>query len=294
MKPPIGFVLLTHEKPRQIIGLINILNRMFDFPPIACHHDFYKCDLPVNSFGSNVRFVSPCIHTSYGDFSLVEAMMHALRLLYERPDSPDWFVLLSGVDYPIKPANKILQDLASSPFNVHIHHEQIVYKSFERDWQRKCFARYCTVNFQFPIPNLHRRKKIAAVKLRHPLLTSPFLPFSKNLSCFAGEQWFCADRKAAQYLIKFYKEKPALAYHYRKVKVPDESYYQTVFCNAPHLKVSDDNLRYIDWSEGGASPKTLGIKDLPSIHASPAHFARKFNYDTDTEIISEINKMIFI
>ena len=55
----LGFVILTHDNPPQILRLINRLVSMFDNPPIVCHHDFSKCDLDTNLFPPNVSFVLP-------------------------------------------------------------------------------------------------------------------------------------------------------------------------------------------------------------------------------------------
>jgi Core-2/I-Branching enzyme len=135
------------------------------------------------------------------------------------------------------------------------------------------------------------------VKFGHSLLASPFLPFSKDFRCFAGEHWFCANRKAAEYLIEFHKAKPALANHYRRsdpfaIVVPEESYYHTIFCNAPGLKVSNNNWRYIDWSTKSSHPKTLLFEDLPRIQASSAHFARKFDIDKDARVLDELDAIV--
>ena len=287
----VGFILLTHNKPQQVLRLINTLNRMFEYPQIACHHDFSKSALSKDSLIKNVSFVCPHLQTGWGNFSLVEAMLQALQLMYKNPNSPDWFILLSGADYPIKPAKQILDELASSKYDVHMHYEQITHHILKNTWQESCYKRYCFVRFQLPLLNRNIQ-----VTLKNPLLTAPFLPFSKNMRCFAGEHWFFANRRAAEYLIEFHKNKPGLASHYRSLDpytiIPEESYYQTVFCNAPHLKVSQGHLRYIDWSSKGSHPKTLGMSDLPRIKASPAHFARKFDIDVDYEILNEIDTII--
>jgi hypothetical protein len=73
---------------------------------------------------------------------------------------------------------------------------------------------------------------------------------------------------------------------------PDESYYQTIFCNAPHLKVSNNNWRYTDWSIESAHPKTLLSEDLPKICVSSAHFARKFDMDEDDRILEELDAIV--
>ncbi len=108
MSSSIGFVLLTHRNPEQIHRLIDHLNKMFNYPTIVCHHDFSKCDLSVDNLPKNISFARPNIQTRWGDFSLVEATIQAIKLMYESANCPDWFILLSGSDYPIKTAKEIL------------------------------------------------------------------------------------------------------------------------------------------------------------------------------------------
>ncbi|HEY9800158.1 MAG TPA: beta-1,6-N-acetylglucosaminyltransferase [Leptolyngbyaceae cyanobacterium] len=292
MTPTVGFIILTHNKPHQTIRLVTRLNQMFEHPQIVCHHDFSKSDLPVDDLPKNVSLVRPHIKTSWGKFSVVEAMLRGLKLMYEKPVSPDWFILLSGADYPIKPANQILQDLATSPYDVHIKHEQLIYKVKKIGWEETYYERYCSIGFWFPFVDRKLRLIKKRIRFQHPSLTKPFLPFSENLRCFGGEHWFCANRQAAEYLIEFHSTKPTLASHYRKLISPEESYYHTIFCNAPHLKVCRNNWRYIDWSTGDKHPKTLMVKDLPKIHASSAHFARKFDIDADVRILNEIDAIV--
>lgn len=295
MSPTVGFIILTHNKPHQTIRLINTLNRMFDFPPIVCHHDFSKSDFSVDALTKNILLVHPHLQTAWGKFSVVDAMLSALKLMY-KTSMPDWFILLSGADYPIKSARQILYDLGSSPYDVHIHHEQIKYNDYEGAWQELCFERYCVIKYRMPVLSRKLRLINIVLTIKNPYVTAPFLPFSTDLRCFAGAQWFCANRKAAEYLTEFHSTRPALASHYRRLDpysiAPDESYCQTIFGNAPHLKVSHNNWRYVDWSIGGSHPKTLLFDDLPKINASPAHFARKFDIDVDIRVLNELDVMV--
>jgi len=297
MPCPVGFVLLTHNKPMQVVRLIKTLNRMFDAPQIVCHHDFSQSNIPTELFRANVSFVRPNIPTGWSKFSTVEATMLALKILFEAENAPDWFVLLSGADYPIKPARKIFDDLVQSNFDAHIHHEKITYKKFERDWQEQCFDRYCTIKFKIPSISRKLRPIKRTITLRHPFFTTPILPFCKSLACFAGEHWFCANRKAGQYLLEYHTQHPALAAHYRRLDeytiTPEESFYQTILCNNRDLRLSQEHWRYIDWSGGGDHPKTLSLEDWPELKKSAAHFARKFDLDLDAEILDECDRLIF-
>lgn len=293
----IGFVLLTHTKPLQIYRLINTLNRMFNYPLIVCHHDFSKCDLSVNSLTKNVLLVRPYLQTEWANFTLVEATVQALQLMCEVPDAPDWVVLLSGADYPIKTAKQILDDLASNPYDAYIQYEQITYKIYKDDltpnmlWLKNSYQRYCTKSFSFNLSKKYFAQLNLEIRLEHPLLTKAFLPFSNKLACFSGSQWFCTNRKAAEYIINFHSQKNALTLYYSNLKYTDESYFQTILANAPHLQLKNDRRRYIDWSNGGPHPKVLVMEDLPNLIASSAHFARKFDIDTDSNILDELDRI---
>jgi len=307
MTTSIGFIMVTHEKPNQIIRLIKRLNSMFDNPAIVCHHDYSKCYMPIDILPNNVVIVQPHLKTKWGEFSLVEAMIKALDIMYSLPESPDWFVLLSGADYPIKSGNEILHDLESSQYDAYMHYEKLISNINEIPsklewcnspygatyWHKLSYERYYCVNIQIPLPDRNIRiKQIRINIIKNPHLAKFFLPFTKELQCFFGEFWFCANRKSAKYLLEYHKTKPALAQHYKKVQIPDESYCQTILCNAVHLKVKNENFRYIDWSEGGYHPKTLTCEDLPKIIKSSAHFARKLDIEVDVRILDELDSYI--
>ena len=290
MSSSIGFILLTHRNPPQIHRLIDHLNKMFNYPTIVCHHDFSKCDLSVDNLPKNISFVRPHIETAWGYFSIVEATIQAIKLMYESANSPDWFILLSGSDYPIKTAKEILSDLTSSKYDAHIHHEEIIYKVYKQNvkmsviWQILAYQRYCSYEL-FSVPFFNNPK----VRLEHPLLTKPFLPFSEKLRCFGGGQWFSANHRAAEYIIKFHSQKNALISHYRSRMFADESYFQTILANAPHLNLKNDDYRYVDWSTEGAHPKTMVMEDLPNLLTSSCHFARKFDIDVDSNILDQLD-----
>lgn len=272
MTGQIGFVLLTHRNPLQILRLIKSLNRMFDNPKIACHHDFSQCSFPIDLMPENVLFVRPHFNTTWGHFSLVDAMLAALRLLYSDNDQPDRFVLLSGQCYPIKNADTIISALKQGNFDAQIGYYPIVENKLESTWQKKCFLRYCA--------------------------QSPFYPFSDSFECFAGEHWFSGNHVAANALLRFHSASPALAEHYRflgrdRAITPAESYYQTILCNDPKLKILNDDLRYIDWPEGSWHPKTLTLDDSEELFSSHALFARKFELDESGPLLDEIDNRLF-
>lgn len=295
MNAKIGFILVTHNKPHQLMRLISCLNRMFDSPPIVCHHNFAITPFDTSSIPQNVDFVKPHVQTRWGKFSTIDAELKALEMLYGRADAPDWFVLLSGSDYPIKSADKIVEDLAAKPYDVCMHHEIVKYDSLKSGWQKLGYQRYCIVRGWLPTLNRQGKpqKKFFTI-LKNPSLTKFFIPFSDEFPCFVGDHFFSANHRAAQYLIDSHNANRELASYYRKSTIfPTESYYQTIFCNSSDIRVENNNWRYIDWSnKDDPHPKLLGLEDLPAIQASSAHFARKLDIDVDPIIFDEIDKMI--
>ena len=284
MNPPIGFALVTHSNPHQLERLIGRLNAMFDHPPIACHHDFSQCPLSPERFSKNVSFVRPHLRTAWASFAFLQAIVRAIEQLYAAPVNPDWFVLLSGNDYPIKPAAQILNDLQAGGHDAHICHELVRADALETAWQKESYARYCCRYLRVPLT-----KKVFIA--RHPILKKLLLPFSKDFHCYSGSDWFSANHRAAQYIIESHKSNVRLANHYRRVIIPSESYFHTILANAPALKLNNNNWRYTDWSAGGPHPKRLGLADMPKILASPAHFARKFDLNQDATVFDQLDKV---
>ncbi|WP_198805312.1 beta-1,6-N-acetylglucosaminyltransferase [Leptolyngbya sp. BL0902] len=294
MATSLGFILVTHNQPNQLRRLVDTINIMFDYPRIVCHHNFSITPLNQESFPKNVKFVMPHVKTKWGKFSTIEAEMRALRLLYQCPDPPDWFTILSGSDYPIKPAAKIIQDLSSSPYDAFIHHEIVQYNRLESPWQRLGYQRYCTVKTWVPaIEKNGRLKKKFITLLEKPSLTKFFTPFSDSFPCFVGDHFFCGNHRVAKYLLDQHETAVSLQKYYQKHTIfPTESYYQTLLCNARGFNLCNNNMRYVDWSSENAHPKTLGMEDLPSLLSSSAHFARKFDSCKDIEILNELDKQI--
>ena len=112
-RPPLGFVILSHSNPEQVVRLIETLNKLYGSPPIACHHDFFQSKMDRKTLPRNVKLVTPCIATGWGKFSVVEAFLAAVDVLYKESD-PNWFCLLSGADYPIAKAEVVLDELEHS------------------------------------------------------------------------------------------------------------------------------------------------------------------------------------
>lgn len=292
MRWSIGFVLITHQMPEQVFALVNRLSDLYKSPPIACHHDFSQCDLNRSRFPSNVRFVDPHLTTRWAGFALVDATIRGIDLLYSNGTGPDWFVVLSGADYPVKAPARVLEDLVSSGCDVHMTCTLIDRDRLTRHWEYMCFRRYCSVPVR--IPKWFRKLFSTAPELRlsNPVITRVLTPFSKTYRCYAGSQWFSANRDAAMRILKPSVRDGALKRHYQKVDFSDESYFQTVLGNEKSIRISNRNWRFTDMAPGAAHPNILGSGHLNAILASGAHFARKLDVGLDPSLIPLIDRHV--
>jgi hypothetical protein len=290
----IGFAILSHNEPEQLLRLVTTLNTMFGAPPLVCHHDFNKCSLNEARFPPNVRFVHPHIITRWGNITMALAALRAFSLLREH-DQPDWFVLLSGSDYPVRSADEIVADLSNTNYDAFLDSREILYRAlppgqmadcgFGRpSWIPLAYDRYCAFRlFWWPYPS---KEKLLSGKFpfrrKHVFIRNPsmlrWLSPNRPSRIYGGDFWIQANHKAIDRLLDD-PSMPRLVQFYRKRKIPEESLFHTSLCNQPDLRICKDHKRYVDWARGGANPKWLEVSDLPRIFSSGAHFARKFRPD---------------
>ena len=73
MNSSIGFVVISHLDLQRLERLIGALNRTYDEPPIAIHHDFFQSNIDVSRLSGNIVFVRPHLRTHWADASIVHA-----------------------------------------------------------------------------------------------------------------------------------------------------------------------------------------------------------------------------
>lgn len=285
-----GFAILSHGDQALLERLVDRLNTLYQNPPIACHHDFSQAPLDTRGFPANVRFVQPSIVTGWGKLSVVQAGLATMRLLVESED-PDWITLLSATDYPVRAADEVLHELATSPYDAYldtrlVRGQEPGVASFAGEPNPKLghfvlpsnlrlkWQFYVGAQLWVPVPKNRPRWRIGRVTM--PLPFAGPNPFGKGLSAYYGDHWFTANRRAIAALLDEGAMHQRLKKHLVRRAQADECYYQTILGNTPGLTICRDNKRYAEWNGGGAHPVAVEPGHVPAILASGAHFARKF------------------
>ena len=286
----IGFVLLTHECDERIPRLLNTLNVMFAFPPIAWRHDVRQSALKVEGLSENIALVDSPVRTSWGRFSVVEATLQALATLYARETAPDWFVLLSASDYPVASAQTILTDLGQGEHDAFISSRLIADRDGADPWEKLCYKRYCSDFY---------RVSLVKIPKKGDAFRAWFDALGLGYQCHAGDHWLSANRRVALELIEsgrrghpvfdYFSDRDA---RLQRPFSPDESYYQTLLLNAEGFAVCNRNYRFSEWVDGNPHPNTLVERHVDAFAASGAHFARKFDARESRRVLDFLDRNI--
>ena len=160
------------------------------------------------------------------------------------------------------------------------------YYSIRNEWTEAIprLTEYHLTNYNFP-------GKYLVQKWMNRLLPPRTMP--AGLEPVGRSQWMSLTLDAVRYLLEYLDGHPGVAKFFKLTWAPDEILFQTILYNSPfRSSLVNNNLRYIDWSKGQASPKVLKVEDLDGMLASGKLFARKFDLAQFPEVIEKLDKKI--
>jgi len=274
--------ILAHNKPEQLSRLVNRL----------AHPDVYifihidkKADIvpfqQVLAETNNVLFVANRIDIIWGSYRMVEATIEGFKQILAYPVPFDYINLLSGQDYPLKPASDFLSFLQDHPDKAFME-TQDIFSVWKEAIPR--LTRYHLVSLRIP-------GKYQLEKIINRIVPKRKIP--EGIIWVGRSQWFIFKPVHAAYCIEILSRNTSLQRFFKYTWGSDEFVFQTLLYNAEFKKnIVNKSYRYIDWSEGEPNPKTLKIIDFPFIAESDAFFARKFDQDSDAIILDEIDKRL--
>jgi len=229
----------------------------------------------------------------WAEFTGVRATLLLLEEAASSSPAFDYFVLLSGSDYPLHSARYIQRF-----FERHRGSEFISLAKVPAPG--KPLSRINTVRF----PSTKPVRRFAARALaKAGLATRDYRDHLGDLEVYSGNTWWALSREAVEYIIQFHKGNPHVARFFENVFAPEEAFIHTILGNS-HLKMRvRRNLLYEDWSEQGAHPKMIDdahvtaferqavIKIDDGFGDGELLFARKFE-DSQCRLLNRIDQMI--
>ena len=246
------------------------------------------------------RLVEDGLEVEWGDWAYLRMLLAALARIRRELD-PDWVVVISGQDYPLRPLAEVEERLAAATDDAFLGGAwelptDAVPAPPADDFFRRYAYRHFRVPERTPRPPGRLRPLAYLRELPPPLrprlgLRSPRLPFGPNLRCWVSSDWPLLGRRALAALLDAEQEQRALMRHYRGTVAPSESFFATVLMNDGRLSVSGDDRRYVSFAPGAPRPDLLTEAHFDTLAASGAHFARKFDSDEDAAVLDRLDEL---
>jgi hypothetical protein len=274
----IAHLILTHANPEQLGRLIGRLAH-----PDCCVYVHLDLKTDISAFGhlakkGRVVFVQNRVKVAWGDYTIVQATINGLEEIMATGIAYEYINLLSGQDYPIKSTEYIHRQLSAQTGKAFMHTLIVA-----TEWQ-EAITRYTKYHLSY----LNFPGSFYVESLLGKLL--PDRKFPGNMTPVGRSQWFTISRQHVAYILDFVKKSPGFVRFFKLTWAPDEFFFQTILYNSPHQQeMVNDNMRYIDWSEGKANPKVLTMADADALTATPALYARKFNPAIDSQILDYLD-----
>jgi hypothetical protein len=296
----VAYVVLSHRNPEQVLRLVAALKEG-SASEVLVRHDGRHSRLDeadVERLGA--RTIEDEIEFEWGGWTQLQVLLSCLERTAAELD-PDWLLVLSGQDYPLRPIDEIEEWLAGS------EHDAMLGRVFELDTDRlpeppydDFFLRYAYRHYPTSArtPHLPRavRPLVYLREMPAPIpprlgLRRPRLPFGDGFRCLVSADWLTVNRKALGAVLAAARERRRLMRYYRRVAIPSESFFATVLLNDPALRVARDDRRYIYFAEPLAPhPETLTRADLDRLVASECYLARKFDVEADAEVLDALDE----
>jgi len=277
----LAHLILAHNEPVQLERLVKRL--LHPEATIYIHLDKKTNIAPFKYLQEieSVIFIDKRIKIYWAASNMVKATLNGFKQIIASGNNYDYVNLLSGQDYPLKSQPDIHNYLSQNPGKAFMN-----YLLFNPDWL-EAFQRtqsYHFNNWQF-FGRDHFQKIVNKI--------FPKRKFPNQMIPVGRSQWFTISLECTIYLIDYWENNKSLRHFVKFTWAPDEFIFQTILYNSVHRnKMVNDDLRYIDWSAGGVSPKILTMDDAEKLVSCGKLFARKFDAKKDEAVLNFIDKSI--
>jgi hypothetical protein len=281
----IAYLVLAHHKPAQFARLAQRLDH--EDSAVVAHIDIKsdqgQFERALADAGATVRFTPDRQNVRWGDFASVRAELACLRLAVEQTQA-DYYILLSGVDYPIRTPEELTRELASGA----TYTESWAMPDVEHN---KPMSR---LDYFF-YPTKNRNSTPAKFFNSFLLRKLPKRNVAKGLGGrqpYGGSQWLAMPADVARSVLDFCTTESDFVRFFSRSRNPDEMFFQTIFGALPNVRELRPPLTFADWTRpeaGGSAPATLKASDVPLLRDCGRFFARKFDLDVDSTVFDAID-----
>ena len=289
------YLVVSHRNPDQVLRLVRAL-REGPSAEVVVRHDRRQSRLDSSEVEeAGGRLLHDELPVEWAAWPHLRMLLASLERVAAEYD-PDWLIVLSGQDYPLRPLAEVEERLASADHDAYLGHSwPLATGALPPPPAEEFFLRYAYYHLPAPalrwFPRRLRRVIYFRERPRRFGIRRPRLPFRDDLRCWVSSDWPTLNRRALQVVLRTAREERRLMRHYRRTVAPAESFFATALMNEPGLRVSGDYRRFVRFQPGAPSPDVLTAPDLDELRASGADFARKFDARADASILDRLDEL---
>ena len=245
----IAYILLCHKDPEAIIQQAERLTAVGDcvaihFDGRAAAQDYQQIRAALDD-NPNVTFANRRVKCGWGEWSLVEATLHALRSAVAAFPRATHFYMLSGDCMPIKTAEYAHHFLDS-------HDCDFIesFDFFESDWIKTGMKEDRLIYRHYFNERKHKRLFYLCHEVQKRLGLQRRLP--ADIQVQIGSQWWCLRRRTVETLLKFIRQREDVLRFFRTTWIPDETFFQTLVRHLiPEPEIETRTLTFLMFTDYG-------------------------------------------
>ncbi|CAD0186623.1 Core-2/I-Branching enzyme [Ruegeria sp. THAF57] len=221
----IAYILLCHKDPEAIIAQAEQLTAAGDC--MAIHFDArasaaaYARIREALAPNPNVTFATKRIRCGWGEWSLVQATLHAIEAAVDAFPRATHFYMLSGDCMAIKTAEYTHRFLDERDMDFIESHD-----FFESKWIKTGMKEDRLIYRHYFNERTQSRWFYAAYGLQKRFGLTRDVP--DDIQVMIGSQWWCLRRRTIEMILEFLKKRPDVIRFFSTTWIPDETFFQTL------------------------------------------------------------------
>ena len=270
----IAYILLCHKDPQAIIQQARRLTVAGDYMSIhfdgrAPDEDYRRIRAELDGT-PNITFAAKRIRCGWGEWSLVQATLHALQSAIEAFPRATHFYMLSGDCMAIKTAEYAHAFLDARDVDFIES-----FDFFDSDWIKTGMKEDRLIYRHYFNERTQKRRFYAAVNLQKKLRLKRAIP--PDIQVQIGSQWWCLRRRTVEWILAMVRERRDVLRFFRTTWIPDETFFQTLVRHlVPSDQIESRTLTFLLFSDYGL-PVTFYNDHYDLLLSQDYLFARKIS-----------------
>ena len=270
----IAYILLCHKDPDAIIQQARRLTAAGDYMSIhfdaRANPDHYVQIRDALDENPHVTFADTRIKCGWGEWSLVQATLHAMQSALQAFPRASHFYLLSGDCMAIKSA-----EYAHTFLDAHDVDFIESFDFFDSDWIKTGWKEERLIYRHFVNERTHKRLFYTLFEVQRRLGLSRKIP--PDIQVMIGSQWACLRRQTVERILKFIQDRPDVVRFFKTTWIPDETFFQTLVRHLiPADQIDPRTLTFLMFSDYGM-PVTFYNDHYDLLLSQDFLFARKIS-----------------